>query len=101
MEADLDTTATFQPSQSTPSVSVRTLLGPAQNPLYQVYASHILQQIHAARNAEKRPLLLSIALKRSVGGDGQKDEEDGFALSEDDRKTFVEVMQLCRDVRVW
>ncbi|KAJ3147814.1 hypothetical protein HDU89_005173 [Geranomyces variabilis] len=106
MEATLDATATPTLSQTTPPVSVRTLLGPPHDPLPQVYATQILQNIHAARNGERRPLLLAIALRRDrkpaeTGGAPESDEDESFELSAEDRDTFKATLDLCKDVGVW
>ncbi|RKO85096.1 hypothetical protein BDK51DRAFT_32853 [Blyttiomyces helicus] len=50
-----------------PSVSTRTLLGERDDPLAQVYASHILSRM-AAETGEARPLLLGLALRREDDG---------------------------------
>ncbi|KAJ3183085.1 hypothetical protein HDU87_007507 [Geranomyces variabilis] len=106
MEATLDATATPTLTQTTPPVSVRTLLGPPHDPLPQVYATQILQNIHATRNGERRPLLLAIALRRSrkpaeTVGEPESDQDESFELSAEDRDTFRAVMELCKDVGVW
>ncbi|KAJ3189449.1 Proteasome assembly chaperone 3 [Gaertneriomyces sp. JEL0708] len=102
LEATVDTpTTALYMSQNTvssantnaaPSISVRTLLGPRDEPLAHVYASHILSKIRAARPNETRPLLLGLALKRA-----SVEEVD-----ENDTQVLAGVMKLLEDdLHVW
>ncbi|TPX71740.1 hypothetical protein SpCBS45565_g00870 [Spizellomyces sp. 'palustris'] len=91
LEATLDVTPHPTPN---PTISTKALLGPPQDPLSHVYATHILSQIHATRPNDTRPLLLGLALKKS-----RRDED--VDVEQLDRQVFEEVVQLCRDVGVW
>ncbi|KAI8817641.1 uncharacterized protein EV422DRAFT_540394 [Fimicolochytrium jonesii] len=109
-------TASTQPLPPPPlvGVSVRPLLGTARTSgeglLHQVYASHILQRMCAARPGEKRGLVLGIALEKLPAAaaedgddlaDGEEfdDEEGGIGAAE--RAMFEQIMTACAGIGVW
>ncbi|KAJ3330295.1 hypothetical protein HDU76_006012 [Blyttiomyces sp. JEL0837] len=74
------------------SISVKTLLGRRDDPLSQVYASHILNKLSAVRSKGNKDLLLSLALKSVEGNDDAETIE---------RSTFEEIINLLEDLETF
>ncbi|KAJ3057264.1 hypothetical protein HK097_009923 [Rhizophlyctis rosea] len=81
-----------------PHTTTRTLLGPRDDTLSHVYASHIAAKTAAAHPGDDRPMLLGLALDRRVASIDEEGDEKGVQL----RKVVWEgVLKLLEKIGLW